>query len=738
MSYIRKNFINTVIILIIPVFLILAAVFVKPGDSSGYRKVFINEICTSNLSCAFDENGEHPDWVELYNSGDSDIDISGWKLSDSESKRSKWSFPQDTLIPAGGYTVVCLDGTPDKDDGISGLHASFRLSSGNENLFLSSKDLHPVDSVEIPKLKYDTVWARETDGGSSFTRMTPTPSAPNAGGNAVIFPTLNKPSFSVKSGFYDDEFDLRLSSGEGEIHYTLDGSTPGPDSPVYDKPLHIYDRSPESNVYSSKKESSVDLMDYMHTVFSVPGAPVDKCTIVRAAVFDIYGNTSETATATYFVGFNDKHTYDGIGVISLVSDPEGLYGYEDGIYVIGKNGVEHFRMKLSESENAVKYLSEHPDTPTDGTVSINGIKLNEYSNCNYDQKGSLWEREAGLFVFDRDHVLNSEQDLGIRVKGHRTRNFPKKSFNIYARSIYGNDTLDPGLIGLHKSKASLFTGGNDRVSMIRDLLINELEKDLDFPSIGLGEPYYLFLNGEFWGLYRMSEKLGPDYIQDLYDVDSDNMMIVKDRVLDDSIPGDDEIYGSFRDFYYNADFSEDQEYEKFKELADIDNFIDYFAARIYVEQCIDWPNSNLALWRARETDSDNPYADGRWRWINFDNNVNLDYGSVSTNTIKTAIKGNRNFKRYEPFYNLMRNSDFRKRFRDRFMMIAKETFDPDHAISLLDKYASEIRPYVEADYNRYYGDNYSIETFDEDIESMRQFFRERGDYIIPYVEEACR
>ena len=371
-------------------------------------------------------------------------------------------------------------------------------------------------------------------------------------------------------------------------------------------------------------------------------------------------------------------------------------------------------------------------------VSCNQGPQNEYSNCNYDQKGSAWEREADLTVFNSDHLLNSEQDLGIRVKGHRSRNFPKKSFNIYSRNIYGTNTLDPDLIGLHKSSASLFTGGNDKITMIVDLLINDMVKGLNFPSVELGDPYYLFLNGEFWGLYRISEKLDEDYINYLYDVKSDNVIIVKDRVLDGGLPGDDEIYGEFHDFYYNADLSQDSEYEKFKEMADIDNFIDYFAARIYVEKCIDWPNSNLALWRARETDKSNPYADGRWRWINFDNNVNLDYDSVSKNTIEIAINGNNNFKRYEPFYNLMRNKDFRKRFYERFVEIVEDTFDPDHAIELLDRYADEIKPYVEADHKRFYGDNYSLETFDEEIEDMRKFFRERAGYIVPYVEEACR
>ncbi|MCR5778244.1 MAG: hypothetical protein K6G84_12670 [Lachnospiraceae bacterium] len=59
-------------------------------------------------------------------------------------------------------------------------------------------------------------------------------------------------------------------------------------------------------------------------------------------------------------------------------------------------------------------------------------------------------------------------------------------------------------------------------------------------------------------------------------------------------------------------------------------------------------------------------------------------------------------------------------------------------IEKLDALANEIRPYIELEYKRHYGERYSIESFDAEIEDMRKFFRERSSYIIPYVREACK
>ena len=700
--------------------------FSLSGEDILYSKnIVINEVCSSNLSSFLDERGEHPDWAELYNKGNRDMDISGWKLSDSAGKRDLWSFPEGTVIPAGSYLIVFLDGRGKE----GGLYAPFKLNSDSDSLYLSSKALNPIDSVNIPKLKYDTVWARETDGGKRFTSLTPTPLDKNEKGAPVILSTLKEPEFSRGSGFYSEGFDLTLSSEEGEIHYTLDGSDPDPSSPLYTGPIEIRDRNGKDNVYSADKNVSVDLLSYMENVFTLPKAPVDKCTVVRAAVFDKEGNSSESVTRSYFIGFDKKKAYDGIGVISLVSDPEGLFSYEKGIYVIGEKGVSHFREKIAASENAVKFLEENPGTPDDGSVPVLNLKMTEYTESNYMQSGSLWERPVSLEIFNDSHDLSESLNAGLRIKGHRTRNFPKKSLNIFGRELYGETGK--------RGDFSLFTGGNDMISMLRDPFISELTKDLSFASPDFSGPLFLFLDGEFWGLYRISSKQDASFLNERFGINEVDAVVIKNSLLSVGTEEDFSDFWSFKEYIENADLSDPEEYEHFKTLADIDSIIDYFGARVYLEEGIDWPNTNTALWKTREVSSTNPYADGRWRWLNFDNNLNIHYDSVSFNTIDMVVNGSKGHKRNEMMHKLFQNPDFRKRFKERFTEITETVFDPSVTLPLLDRYASEIRPYVEADYKRYYGDNYSVSDFDKDVEEMRLYLKERASYMLDYVREAC-
>ena len=77
--------------------------------------VRINEVQISNDATILDENGEHPDWIELYNDSDSAVDLSGWGLTDKASKPYKWVFPDNTYIKPNGYLTVFADGLENGD-----------------------------------------------------------------------------------------------------------------------------------------------------------------------------------------------------------------------------------------------------------------------------------------------------------------------------------------------------------------------------------------------------------------------------------------------------------------------------------------------------------------------------------------------------------------------------------------------------------------------------------------------
>jgi hypothetical protein len=161
-------------------------------------QVVINEWIASNLGpggYADPADNDYEDWIELYNRGSEDANLSGFYLTDTLPSPLLWRIPDGTVIPAGGFLLVWADGEPAQNGlGSSGdLHAGFKLNNGGEAIGLSrvvGTNVYLVDGVTFG-LQYDNVsQGRYPDGASEFHFMTqPTPRAPNVPGNS--FPVIS-------------------------------------------------------------------------------------------------------------------------------------------------------------------------------------------------------------------------------------------------------------------------------------------------------------------------------------------------------------------------------------------------------------------------------------------------------------------------------------------------------------------------------------------------------------------
>ena len=130
--------------------------------------VVINELMASNSETSLDPQGDADDWIELHNTSDATVDLSGMYLSDDRSNPKKWQFPPGTTIPANGYLVVWAD---DDTDDSPGLHANFKLSAKGESVVLSDTDANGntvVDAVDFPALGRDVAYGRWPDGTGTF------------------------------------------------------------------------------------------------------------------------------------------------------------------------------------------------------------------------------------------------------------------------------------------------------------------------------------------------------------------------------------------------------------------------------------------------------------------------------------------------------------------------------------------------------------------------------------------
>ena len=109
--------------------------------------------------------------------------------------------------------------------------------------------------------------------------------------------------------------------------------------------------------------------------------------------------------------------YQDLTLILLVTNPENLFDPDFGIYVAGNQYQEALRKAIDKNE----------------TRTFNP----RYAGSNFQIKGKEWERESFITIFDKGDI-NSQQKVGLRIKGAITRIYPDKNCNVFARKKYGN------------------------------------------------------------------------------------------------------------------------------------------------------------------------------------------------------------------------------------------------------------------------------------------------------------
>ncbi|HEY5912808.1 MAG TPA: lamin tail domain-containing protein, partial [Verrucomicrobiae bacterium] len=111
---------------------LLPAVLALHLQASG--QVIISEFLANNVSGLRDEHGNLSDWIEVFNTTNTTVNMDGWFLTDSAGNLTKWRFPA-TNLPPSGFLVVFADNTNQAILGLP-LHAPFALSGGGEYLAL--------------------------------------------------------------------------------------------------------------------------------------------------------------------------------------------------------------------------------------------------------------------------------------------------------------------------------------------------------------------------------------------------------------------------------------------------------------------------------------------------------------------------------------------------------------------------------------------------------------------------
>jgi len=560
---------------------------------------------------------------------------------------------------------------------------------------------------------------------------------------------LPHPSFSHDSGFYEDEFELEISSPDGRanIYFTTDGSVPDPagNRPYYYKnsyPVRPGDpfgdalkRSLKTYLYEEPIQVSTEVWSNEEiTGISTqasnrarePKGPVPEAVVIRARLVKEGYLPGPVKTGTYFVNHQASESFFKVPVVSLVLPESSLFDYETGIYVAGQT-FDNWR-------------HENPDSQI---RSWNKIK-------NYTKRGRDWERRANFQYFTPEGDKVIDQTVGVRIHGGTSRGAARKSLRIYARSEYGEETINYRFFESVDTdtfkRLILRNSGNDQgTTLFRDAFMQSLFEDLDLDYQAY-QPVILFINGVYWGIHNIRDRLDRYYLQYRHGVDPYNIDLFQnkvDRSRSDSLrfkrridEGGSEHYLAMTDFMRKNDITKDEVYQQIRQMLDIGNFIDYYISHIFVGNT-DWPHNNLRAWRVR-TDSykpDAPYGhDGRWRWILFDTDHGFGYRGDNSerDVLRQATRRHKQTRATFLFRMLLRNGTFKEKFANQFADYLNSILISERIIDRIDTMEETFRPLMQDHITRW-GWPSSLDRWKKNVEVLREFARERPDNVRRHI-----
>lgn len=634
-------------------FLLSIGLFVGLFGHTADAQVVINEVCTYNADGIEDSSGDEPDWFELYNAGSAPVSLSGYYVTDQS--LNKWYFPE-ILINPGDFLLVFASG---KNLYQGELHTNFTLSKDGERLRLFDASGALLDEVKSVALQMDHSFGRTSDASSTFGIFKePTPAASNNSEESYRG-YVPDPVFSQPQGFYAGHFILAITAdSESEIYYTIDGSHPDDDAAEYEDPI----------------ESDTSI------VVCARAFPEDSDWLPSAIV-----------TNTYMVNYTSD-----LPVFCITTDPENLWDWEHGIFVMGPNA--------------------------DSVYPFHG------ANFWMD-----WEVPAHVEFYETTHKQVFEQDIGLSINGgsvSRTR--PQQSLRLTCRSKYGASDFnhrffedrsnDHFKILVLRNSSGDFNKLHFRDGSLHKLMIGQV--DIDLLAY---RPAAIFINGQYWGVLNIREKFSKHYLSEHYPVDEDNVdLLEEDSTL---IQGDFTAFNTMHDFITGHDMSDTVMYEAAGTMLDIHSFCDYIIAETFLSN-IDWPYNNIKYWRERKEGA-------KWRYLLMDLDIslgNIGWAPADLDALGRILGpfGNDN-KHVQLFESLLANAKFRNYFINRYADLMNTLFTSEHMFAHIAKVMDNLKTEMPKHFSRW-GNN--MDGWNTEFNAMLvPYVLQRNDYARQYVQD---
>ncbi len=446
---------------------------------------------------------------------------------------------------------------------------------------------------------------------------------------------------------------------------------------------------------------------------------IDQAVVVRAVAVGPQGERSAVVTRTYFFGNPSRFS---LPIVALTADPQDLFDYDRGVMVAGRRFDEWRQRNPAETATA-------------------GV-----ADANWRDDGDSAERAVHVEYMQKDPavpagVVVRSQAAGLRIHGAFSRASPEKSLRLHARKRYGTDDID--VVGsfarpFMPKQVVLRSSSNDRrEALMRDAVAQRVVDGLS-ASVSRSQPVSLFLNGEYWGLFHLRERLGDDHLASMAKVKDSDIEISRNYGITREYPQLGEPWLSLVERLETAR-SEGRPLLPLAEAEiDIASFIDLHAAEVYVGNT-DWPANNMLAWRVRPSLSTSVRnsALSKWHWAVSD--MDMAFREPRTPTLRELLSSKGPRQRPDLAWSsrlfrvLITDPEFNARFVSRLQDLLNTQFAADRVGRFIEAYRDEMAREVPYHINRW-GVPADVPTWEQSVRHLLMFAAERPERVRAQLE----
>lgn len=725
----------------------------------------INEVLVRNNGNFANEDGIYSGYIEILNLGD-EINLNGYSISNTYDAPFKYQIGDVTLKTGEVYLIYTEDYSSDLN------YSNFKLTSKTGEAILTNNTGQIIDAVEYTNLTSgvalileDGVYYESSDISPGFTNdlIEQFLTKYKANNNTLIINEVmnNNISYLVQNGDnYYDWVELKNNSNESinlsDYYLTTDetiekyklpdvvlepgelfvimcsGDTNLSNTSYYHADFKIGDNE---SIYILKDKEIVDsvFVYNLTTNYSYGRNNTNGFYYISTPTPNKSNNSGSSAIAYVPLNNTVSGIYDDVTDLSIELTANGTIYYTlDGSTPTSSSNVYTSPIFLSET-SVIKYMAVEANKKNSEITTMSYIinenhtmpvlsvvtDQSEFDNLQSDAWNETLEISANAELFEDDGTFNI--DCGLKLFGGSTRGLDKKSFQLKFRSEYGASKLNYQVFDDRDFSSFdslvLRSGSQDyENAFIRDVLGTSLVDDYTDIDVQAYKPVVLYINGEYWGVYNIREKVEEEFISNHYSVDESANII---RIDNDITAGSITEYSSLISYVNAYNLSVDSYYDYIDSQINLVNLCDFWIAQNYVTN-----NDivNVRMFSHEDVD------DGKWSYIFYD----LDYAfyNYSTNyyTFSTSATGMREYGYSTDFLrNLMENEEFQELYLQRLSYNLEYTWNKEIVLERLDEIYNYYLPEMSRDKERW---GSTLEDWQSNIEDLKTYIEKRETYLL--------